>query len=76
MLTGSIASSLQGEPRSTHDIDIVVNLPQSKANALAASFPPAAYKSFIWAGDSCALFLLCPFGVLHMLPEICEWLPN
>ncbi len=37
MVTGSIASSLQGEPRSTHDIDIVVNLPQAKAHALAAA---------------------------------------
>ncbi|NWG14519.1 MAG: hypothetical protein HXY20_13410 [Acidobacteria bacterium] len=36
MVTGSIASSLQGEPRSTHDIDIVVNLPQKKAHALDA----------------------------------------
>jgi len=24
MITGSIVSSLQGEPRSTHDVDIVV----------------------------------------------------
>jgi hypothetical protein len=31
MVTGSIASSMQGEPRSTHDIDIVVDLSQSKA---------------------------------------------
>lgn len=31
MVTGSIVSSMQGDPRSTHDIDIVVNLPQSKA---------------------------------------------
>lgn len=43
MVTGSIASSLQGEPRSTHDIDIVVNLPRSKAQTLAASFPPPDY---------------------------------
>jgi len=43
MITGSIASSLQGEPRSTHDIDIVVSLPQSKAHALAAAFPPPVY---------------------------------
>jgi hypothetical protein len=27
MLTGSLVSSLQGVPRLTHDIDIVVNLP-------------------------------------------------
>lgn len=26
MVTGSIVSSLQGEPRSTHDIDLVVTL--------------------------------------------------
>jgi hypothetical protein len=43
MVSGSIASSLQGEPRSTHDIDIVVNLPQSKTRALAAAFPPPVY---------------------------------
>ena len=43
MVSGSIASSLQGEPRSTHDIDIVVNLPRSKAHALAAAFPPPGY---------------------------------
>jgi hypothetical protein len=43
MITGSIASSLQGQPRSTHDIDIVIDLPQSKAHALAAAFPPPDY---------------------------------
>lgn len=43
MVTGSIASSLQGEPRSTHDIDVVVNLSRSKANALAEAFPPPDY---------------------------------
>jgi hypothetical protein len=43
MATGSIVSSLQGEPRSTHDIDIVVNLPRSKAQALADAFPSPDY---------------------------------
>lgn len=43
MVTGSIASSLQGEPRSTHDIDIVVNLPRSKAHELAGAFPAPGY---------------------------------
>ena len=43
MISGSIASSMQGEPRSTHDIDIVVNLPQSKVRALAAAFPEPDY---------------------------------
>jgi len=27
MVTGSLASSIQGEPRSTHDIDLVVAIP-------------------------------------------------
>jgi hypothetical protein len=43
MVTGSITSSLQGEPRSTHDIDIVVNLPRSKAHDLAAAFPAPGF---------------------------------
>jgi len=40
MLVGSHASSLQGEPRLTHDIDLVVVLPASAARLLAAAFPP------------------------------------
>lgn len=43
MITGSIASSLQGEPRSTHDIDVVVELASSgpeSVNRLLAAFPP------------------------------------
>lgn len=43
MVTGSITSSLQGEPRSTHDIDIVVNLPRAKARDLTGAFPAPAY---------------------------------
>jgi hypothetical protein len=43
MVTGSIASSMQGEPRSTHDIDIVVDLSRSKAQALVSAFPPPDY---------------------------------
>ena len=40
MATGSVASSLQGEPRASHDIDLVVALPASAAPALAAAFAP------------------------------------
>ncbi|HSW37888.1 MAG TPA: hypothetical protein VLL97_00175 [Acidobacteriota bacterium] len=43
MVTGSIASSLQGEPRSTHDIDLVIDLSESKARTLSAAFPPPDY---------------------------------
>jgi hypothetical protein len=39
MLTGSVVSSLQGEPRSTHDIDIILNIPSSAAAKLAEFFP-------------------------------------
>lgn len=39
MVTGSIASSLQGEPRATHDLDIVVEVDESSLSALLASFP-------------------------------------
>lgn len=39
MLTGSVASSLQGEPRSTHDIDLVVDMSPAAPEALARDFP-------------------------------------
>lgn len=46
MLTGSVASSLQGEPRSSHDIDMVVALGRESASKLAESFPsPRFYLS-------------------------------
>ncbi len=32
---GSVASSLQGEPRATNDIDIVVSMPGSRVRAFA-----------------------------------------
>lgn len=40
MLTGSYASSLQGEPRLTHDIDLVVAIAPAAARSLALMFPP------------------------------------
>jgi hypothetical protein len=43
MITGSVVSSLQGEPRSTHDIDMVVAIQSSKAHDLAEAFPPSDY---------------------------------
>lgn len=43
MITGSIASSLQGEPRATHDIDLVVSIDASAISALRASFPPPRF---------------------------------
>jgi hypothetical protein len=43
MLTGSYASSLQGEPRLTHDIDLVVAITPSAARSLLADFPAPDY---------------------------------
>ncbi|MGH8678914.1 MAG: nucleotidyltransferase domain-containing protein [Burkholderiales bacterium] len=42
MLTGSLASSLQGEPRATHDIDLVIAIRttlRAVARTLKAAFP-------------------------------------
>lgn len=38
MLTGSFVSSLQGEPRLTHDIDLIVNIEQIEANKILRAF--------------------------------------
>jgi hypothetical protein len=43
MVSGSVASSLQGEPRSTHDIDVVVAVQQSTAHAIVRAFPSPDY---------------------------------
>jgi hypothetical protein len=40
MITGSVASSLQGEPRSTHDIDLIISLQEVAAAKLIQAFPP------------------------------------
>lgn len=39
MVTGSIASSLQGEPRSTHDIDFVISIQENDVRHLVDAFP-------------------------------------
>jgi len=38
MVTGSVVSSLQGEPRSTHDIDLVIVLEKRMAGLLGQAF--------------------------------------
>lgn len=43
MITGSVASSLQGEPRSTHDVDIVVAIQETDIENLAHAFLPPTY---------------------------------
>lgn len=43
LLTGSLASSIQGEPRATHDIDIVIEVDVSVVAALARAFGAETY---------------------------------
>jgi len=43
MVTGSVASSLQGEPRASHDIDIVIAVERAAVPKLLKSFPPPDY---------------------------------
>ncbi|MCA9138218.1 MAG: hypothetical protein KDB00_15710 [Planctomycetales bacterium] len=43
MLVGSYASSYHGESRSTHDIDLVIDLPEEKISALVAGFDRDRY---------------------------------
>lgn len=46
MVTGSVVSSLQGEPRATHDVDIVIQIHFSSISSLISAFqPPRFYLS-------------------------------
>ena len=64
MLVGSYASAIYGEPRFTHDIDIVIHMPADAAGRLCAAFPPpefyvsqaAAREAILYGGQ---------FNVIH-----------
>ena len=43
MVTGSVVSSSQGQPRATHDIDLVVNITPNAAMVIVKAFPPPDY---------------------------------
>jgi hypothetical protein len=43
MVTGSFASSLQGEPRLSHDIDLLIAIPESSVDRLLEAFPMPDY---------------------------------
>ena len=43
MLTGSLVSSLQGIPRSTHDIDIIISIKNIDTDKLIEAFPKKNY---------------------------------
>src|SRR5215210_1932872 len=43
MVTGSLVSSMQGEPRATHDVDILVNINHTIIPFLVEAFTPPDY---------------------------------
>jgi hypothetical protein len=43
MLTGSLVSSIQGEPRLTHDIDLIISLEKKDLSKVISLFPPDRY---------------------------------
>jgi hypothetical protein len=45
MVTGSVASSLQGEPRASHDIDLVIAMSPAAVTQFVSLFPPEFYVS-------------------------------
>ena len=65
MITGSTASSIQGEPRSTHDIDLVVELRQNAVDALARSFPESDFYLSVEAARD-AIVARSMFNVLDL----------
>ncbi len=63
MITGSIVSSLQGEPRSTHDIDMVVALQKPVVKKLAEAFPPPDF----YLDESSILDAITRQGMFNLL---------
>jgi predicted nucleotidyltransferase len=64
MVVGSFASAVYGEPRLTHDIDIVVDLSAGQVTRLCAAFPePEFYVSDLAARE--ATEVRGQFNVIH-----------
>lgn len=62
MVTGSLASSLQGEPRATHDIDLVIQIAPHQVPVLIENFPGPRYylshEAALEAVESAGMFNL------------------
>lgn len=64
-IVGSLASIIYGEPRFTNDVDILLDLPQSKVDALCQQFPPPDfYVSAIAVRE--AIAERRQFNILHI----------
>lgn len=64
MVTGSIASSLQGEPRLTHDLDFLVEIAADQVPVILAAFPPPEFYVSEDAAEE-AVRTQGMFNVLH-----------
>lgn len=72
MVTGSIASSMQGEPRLTHDIDLVVHLSAAQVPQLLQAFPQPDF-SFVPLNTRCVRIVQLTAA---MLPEFLGCAPG
>ncbi len=64
-IVGSMASIIYGEPRFTNDVDVLVDLPHEKVDALCREFPPPDYYVSAEAARE-AIAKRHQFNILHM----------
>jgi hypothetical protein len=63
MVTGAVASSLQGEPRLTHDLDFVVSVDADHVPALRSAFPPPRF----YVSEEAAHEAIRTFGMFNIV---------
>jgi hypothetical protein len=66
MITGSVASSLQGEPRATHDIDVVVAV-AAPAAAGAAAFKTAFPEPDFYLDEAAVRDAIAARGMFNLI---------
>lgn len=69
MLTGSVASSAHGVPRSTRDLDIVINPTRAELLALVKEFPASDY----YADEQQALRALASRSQFNVIDQSTGW---
>jgi hypothetical protein len=65
MLVGSIASGTYGEPRLTHDIDIVIDATAAQIRAMCARFPSGNFYVNVDAALQSLQAAIGQFNVIH-----------
>jgi hypothetical protein len=66
MITGSVVSSLQGEPRATHGIDVVVAIRPS-STALAASLKTAFPEPDFYLDEAAVRDAIVARGMFNLI---------